>query len=97
MRISASRRCLPLPGLIFVVAVPPGPRSLLVATQRRQLSSKAGVVVKQRRKLQQTGVQPLQPAFRHRVESPKTLLSARALQPTKENLSSTGIRDCALL
>ena len=43
-------------------------------------------------------MQPLQLAFRHRVEvdAPNALLSTRAPQPTKENLGSAGIRDRAL-
>ena len=42
-------------------------------------------------------MQPLELAFRHRVEVETTnaLLDTRALQRTKENLGSTGIRDCA--
>src|SRR5436190_15603779 len=49
--------------------------------------------LRQRCKLQQARVQPLQLAFRHRVEVDPTnpLLGTRALQPTEENLSSTGI------
>src|SRR5436189_60938 len=48
-------------------------------------------------KLQQAGVQPLELALRHRVEVNATnaLVGTRALQPTKENLGSTGIRDLA--
>ena len=47
--------------------------------------------------LDQARVQTLQFAFRHRVEvdTPNTLLDARTLQPTKEDLSGTGIRDRA--
>jgi hypothetical protein len=43
-------------------------------------------------------VQPLQLAFRQGVEVDATnaLLGTRALQPTKENLGSTGIGDCRL-
>ena len=43
-------------------------------------------------------VQPLELAFRHRVEvdTANAFVDTRALQPTKENLGSTGIRDCAL-
>ena len=46
-----------------------------------------------RGELYQARVQPLKLAFRHRVEvdAPNTLLDTRTLQPTKENLSSTGI------
>jgi hypothetical protein len=53
-------------------------------------------LVRQRCKLQQTGVQPLELAFRHRVEvdAPNALVDTRPLQPTKENLGSTRIRDC---
>jgi hypothetical protein len=56
------------------------------------------LLVRQRCKLQQDGVQPLQLAFRHRVEveTTNTLLGTRALQPTEENLSGAGIRNCAL-
>ena len=53
------------------------------------------MLVRQGCKLQQAGVQPLELAFRHRVEVDATnpLLGTGALQPTKKNLGSTGIRD----
>ncbi len=56
------------------------------------------MLVRQGCKLQQAGVQPLELAFRQRVEVDATnpLLRAGALQPTKKNLGSTRIRDRAL-
>jgi hypothetical protein len=56
------------------------------------------LMVMQRCKLQQAGVQPLQLTLGHQVEVDTTnpLLRTRALQPTQENLGSTGIRDRAL-
>ena len=50
-------------------------------------------LVRQGRKLQQTGVQLLEFPFGHRVKVNATnrFLGTRALQPTKENLGSTGI------
>ena len=68
----------------------------LIGKHARQQSVK--VLVRQGRKPKQAGVQPLELAFRHRVEvePPNALLSARALQPTKENLGRTRIADSAL-
>lgn len=62
------------------------------------LQQRPKFLVRQGRKLQQAGVQPLELAFGHRVEvhAANALLGTRALQPTKENLGGTGIRDCAL-
>ena len=77
-------------------------RELLLA--RRELlaleqvpNQRSKFLVRQRRKLQQAGVQPLQLAFRQRVEidAPNALLDTRTLQPTKENLSGAGIGYCA--
>ena len=52
----------------------------------------------QRRKLQQTGVQPLQLCLRHGVwiHTWSGLGRADSLQPTKQDLGSTGIGDRAL-
>jgi hypothetical protein len=67
----------------------------LIGEHVRQQSVK--VLFRQRCKLQKASVQPLQLAFRHRVEvdTANALLGTRSLQPTKQNLGSTGIRDCA--
>jgi hypothetical protein len=56
------------------------------------------VLVRQRCKLQQAGVQPLQIAFRHRVEvdAADALVGKTTLQPTKQDLGSAGIGDRAL-
>jgi hypothetical protein len=63
----------------------------LIGEHARQQSVK--MLIRQRCKPQQAGVQPLQLAFRHRVEvdPPNTLLGTRTLQPTQENLGSTRI------
>ena len=52
-------------------------------------------LLRQGRKLQKAGVQPLEVALGHRVEVDTTnaLLGTRALQPTQQNLRSTRIRD----
>ena len=61
-------------------------------------NQRSKLLVRQRRKLQQAGVQPLELTFRHRVEVDTTnaLLGTRALQPTDQELGSTGIGDCPL-
>jgi hypothetical protein len=55
------------------------------------------VLLRQRRKLQQPGVQALQLALGHRVEvyTTDTLIGTRPLQPTQKNLGSAGIRNGA--
>ena len=55
-------------------------------------------LVRQRCKLQQAGVQPLELAFGQgvKVDATNALLDTRALQPTEENLGSAGIGDSAL-
>lgn len=67
-----------------------------VCQQARNQRSKFHL--RQGRKLQEAGVQPLQLAFRHRVEVDPTnaFLGTRALQPTQQDLGGTGIGDCAL-
>ena len=71
--------------------------SVLRACERAR-NQRSKLLVRQGRKPQQAGVQPLELAFRHRVEvdAPNPLLGTRALQPTEKDLGSTGIGDCAL-
>jgi hypothetical protein len=61
-------------------------------------NQRSRVLVRQRCKLQQARVQPLELAFRHRVEVDTTnaLLRTRALQPPEKNLRSTRIGHRAL-
>ena len=56
------------------------------------------VLFRQRRKLQKAGVQPLQFAFRHRVEvdAPNPLLHTGTLQPAQEDLRGARVCDCLL-
>ena len=63
----------------------------LIGEHARQQGVK--LLIRQACKLQQAGVQPLQLAFRHRVEvdAPNPLLDTRALQPAQEDLRCTGI------
>jgi hypothetical protein len=76
--------------------VPKRPEALvvyLIGEHARQQNVK--VLLRQRCKLQQARVQPLQLAFRHRVEVDATnaLLGTRALQPTKQDLSCARVCD----
>jgi len=55
------------------------------------------LITRQRRDLHQAGIERLQLCFAHCVwiDAMNTLVSARPLQPTEENLGGTGIRDGA--
>ena len=65
----------------------------LIGEHARQQS--VMLLLRQRCKLEQAGVQPLQLAFRHRVEVHTTnpFLDTRTLQPTQKNLGSTRVCD----
>ena len=62
------------------------------------LNQSSKFLVRQRRKLRQAGVQPLQLVFGHRVEidTADALVGTRTLQPTQKNLGRTGIGNPAL-
>jgi hypothetical protein len=72
----------------------------MVSSRRRRQApnQRSKLPVRQQCEPQHAGVQPLELALRHRVEvdAPNTLLGTRALQPTKQNLGSTGIGDRAI-
>lgn len=89
--------------------VPSPPRAFLHARElllaRRELltleqtpNQRSKFPVRQRRKLQRAGVQPLELALGQgvEVEASNARVATRALQPTDTNLAGTGIGDRAL-